>query len=117
MKSNDFSKSSRTDYPAKRLLAYPHLGMRRSDVKCRNCCRRGGRVRYWWTVAHKGRQKQPFLAPFHTGLPDHYGRLSSLFDQSVSQSGRLITRKNHQWKERRMHQNAGAAPNTGGSFL
>ncbi|KAI3670795.1 hypothetical protein L2E82_53693 [Cichorium intybus] len=29
-------------------------------------------------------------SPFHTGLPDHYGRLSSLFDQSVSQSGRLI---------------------------
>ena len=28
--------------------------------------------------------------PYHIGPPDHYGRLSSLFDMSVSQSGRLI---------------------------
>ena len=28
--------------------------------------------------------------PFHTGPPDHYGRLSSLFDLSVSQSGWLM---------------------------
>ena len=28
--------------------------------------------------------------PYHVGPPDHYGRLSSLFDMSVSQSGRLI---------------------------
>jgi hypothetical protein len=28
--------------------------------------------------------------PFHTGPPDHYGRLSSLLDLSVSQSGRLM---------------------------
>ena len=28
--------------------------------------------------------------PFHTGPPDHYGRLSSLLDVSVSQSGRLM---------------------------
>src|SRR5580692_9501566 len=28
--------------------------------------------------------------PFHTGPPDHYGRLSSLLDLSVSQSGRLV---------------------------
>ncbi len=28
--------------------------------------------------------------PFHTGPPDHYGRLSSLLDPSVSQSGRLV---------------------------
>src|SRR5512147_1344091 len=28
--------------------------------------------------------------PFHTGPPDHYGRLSTLLDLSVSQSGRLM---------------------------
>ena len=28
--------------------------------------------------------------PFHSGPPDHYGRLSSLLDLSVSQSGRLV---------------------------
>ena len=28
--------------------------------------------------------------PFHAGPPDHYGRLSSLLDLSVSQSGRLM---------------------------
>ena len=28
--------------------------------------------------------------PFHTGPPDHYDRLSSLLDLSVSQSGRLM---------------------------
>src|SRR6202007_1358313 len=28
--------------------------------------------------------------PFHAGPPDHYGRLSSLLDLSVSQSGRLV---------------------------
>ena len=28
--------------------------------------------------------------PFHSGPPDHYGRLSSLLDSSVSQSGRLM---------------------------
>ena len=28
--------------------------------------------------------------PYHIEPPDHYGRLSSLFDMSVSQSGRLI---------------------------
>ena len=28
--------------------------------------------------------------PFHEGPPDHYGRLSSLLDSSVSQSGRLM---------------------------
>ena len=28
--------------------------------------------------------------PFHAGPPDHYGRLSSLLDVSVSQSGRLM---------------------------
>ncbi len=28
--------------------------------------------------------------PFHTGPPDHYGRLSSLLDLSVSQSGWLM---------------------------
>ena len=28
--------------------------------------------------------------PFHTGPPDHYGRLSSLLDLSVSQSGELV---------------------------
>ena len=28
--------------------------------------------------------------PFHAGPPDHYGRLSSLLDLSVSQSGRLL---------------------------
>ena len=28
--------------------------------------------------------------PFHAGPPDHYGRLSSLLDPSVSQSGRLV---------------------------
>ena len=28
--------------------------------------------------------------PFHSGPPDHYGRLSSLLDLSVSQSGRLM---------------------------
>ena len=28
--------------------------------------------------------------PFHTGPPDHYGRLSSLLDLSISQSGRLV---------------------------
>src|ERR1700751_204326 len=28
--------------------------------------------------------------PFHTGPPDHYARLSSLLDLSVSQSGRLM---------------------------
>ena len=28
--------------------------------------------------------------PFHTGPPDHYGRLSSLLDVSVSQSGGLM---------------------------
>ena len=28
--------------------------------------------------------------PFHTGPPDHYDRLSSLLDSSVSQSGRLM---------------------------
>ena len=28
--------------------------------------------------------------PFHTGPPDHYGRLSSLLDASVSQSGGLM---------------------------
>ena len=28
--------------------------------------------------------------PVHTGPPDHYGRLSSLLDLSVSQSGRLM---------------------------
>ena len=28
--------------------------------------------------------------PFHEGPPDHYGRLSSLLDLSVSQSGRLM---------------------------
>ena len=28
--------------------------------------------------------------PFHVGPPDHYGRLSSLLDLSVSQSGRLM---------------------------
>ncbi len=28
--------------------------------------------------------------PFHTGPPDHYGRLSSLLDLSVSQSGGLM---------------------------
>jgi hypothetical protein len=28
--------------------------------------------------------------PFHSGPPDHYGRLSSLLDMYVSQSGRLM---------------------------
>ena len=28
--------------------------------------------------------------PFHEGPPDHYGRLSTLLDLSVSQSGRLM---------------------------
>src|SRR6202161_666044 len=28
--------------------------------------------------------------PFHAGPPDHYGRLSSLLELSVSQSGRLM---------------------------
>ena len=28
--------------------------------------------------------------PFHTGPPDHYDRLSTLLDLSVSQSGRLL---------------------------
>ena len=28
--------------------------------------------------------------PFHAGPPDHYGRLSSLLDLSVSQSGKLM---------------------------
>jgi hypothetical protein len=28
--------------------------------------------------------------PFHAGPPDHYDRLSSLLDLSVSQSGRLM---------------------------
>ena len=28
--------------------------------------------------------------PFHSGPPDHYGRLSSLLDLSVSQSGELM---------------------------
>src|SRR5512134_946316 len=28
--------------------------------------------------------------PFHSGPPDHYGRLSSLLDPSVSQSGGLV---------------------------
>jgi hypothetical protein len=28
--------------------------------------------------------------PFHSGPPDHYDRLSTLFDLSVSQSGRLM---------------------------
>ena len=28
--------------------------------------------------------------PFHSGPPDHYGRLSTLLDLSVSQSGRLM---------------------------
>src|ERR1700740_18516 len=28
--------------------------------------------------------------PFHTGPPDHYSRLSSLLDLSVSQSGKLM---------------------------
>ncbi len=28
--------------------------------------------------------------PFHEGPPDHYDRLSSLLDSSVSQSGRLM---------------------------
>ena len=28
--------------------------------------------------------------PFHSGPPDHYGRLSSLLDPSVSQSGTLM---------------------------
>ena len=28
--------------------------------------------------------------PFHTGPPDHYDRLSSLLDPSVSQSGKLM---------------------------
>ena len=28
--------------------------------------------------------------PFHTGPPDHYDRLSSLLDLSISQSGRLL---------------------------
>jgi hypothetical protein len=28
--------------------------------------------------------------PFHAGPPDHYDRLSTLFDLSVSQSGRLM---------------------------
>ena len=28
--------------------------------------------------------------PFHAGPPDHYGRLSTLFDLSVSQSGGLM---------------------------
>ena len=28
--------------------------------------------------------------PFHAGPPDHYGRLSTLLDVSVSQSGRLM---------------------------
>ena len=28
--------------------------------------------------------------PFHSGPPDHYDRLSSLFDPSISQSGRLM---------------------------
>src|ERR1700740_1785632 len=28
--------------------------------------------------------------PFHTGPPDHYGRLSSLLEPSVSQSGGLV---------------------------
>ena len=28
--------------------------------------------------------------PFHSGPPDHYDRLSSLFDLSISQSGRLM---------------------------
>src|SRR3569623_3723832 len=28
--------------------------------------------------------------PFHTGPPDHYDRLSSLLDLSISQSGRLM---------------------------
>ena len=28
--------------------------------------------------------------PYHAGAPDHYGRLSSLLDSSVSQSGRLM---------------------------
>ena len=28
--------------------------------------------------------------PFHTGPPDHYGRLSSLFDMSVSQSSKFM---------------------------
>ena len=28
--------------------------------------------------------------PFHSGPPDHYDRLSSLLDSSVSQSGRLM---------------------------
>ena len=28
--------------------------------------------------------------PFHSGPPDHYDRLSSLLDPSISQSGRLV---------------------------
>ena len=28
--------------------------------------------------------------PFHVGPPDHYGRVSSLLDLSISQSGRLM---------------------------
>ena len=33
--------------------------------------------------------------PFHTGPPDHYDRLSSLLDLSVSQSGRLMPLHSH----------------------
>ena len=33
--------------------------------------------------------------PFHAGPPDHYDRLSSLLDLSVSQSGRLMPLHSH----------------------
>src|ERR1041384_6582987 len=33
--------------------------------------------------------------PFHAGPPDHYGRLSSLLDLSVSQSGELMPLHSH----------------------
>ena len=36
---------------------------------------------YLWSVKRE---------PFHKELPDHYGRLSSLLDLSISQSGRLV---------------------------
>ena len=89
--SRRFEPSSRTTlngeqpYPWDRLQPQDVMSRHRGAKLCRRCGRLG-------KISLLSLEYLLFVErwPFHTEPPDHYGRLSSLLDLSVSQSGGLM---------------------------
>ncbi len=83
--SSRTSLNGEQPYPWDLLQPQDEMSRHRGAKHCRRCGRLGSisllSPEYLLSVERW---------PFHSGPPDHYDRLSSLLDPSVSQSGRLM---------------------------